>query len=438
MDIKLYPKAGNNTAAIQNAIDECFLAGGGTVTLTAGLYTVGSVRLRSCCTLYLCSGAILKGTRDPADYRILRGDTVEPVDEAYYTDAVWAPAKTRKIHDHLTKAGSSWNNAVIRLLRAHDAAVIGEQGAIIDGSDCYDAIGEEHYRGPHGISFHDCRDLVFRGYTIRNTGNWAHQCSTSQRLSFSDITIEGGHDGIHMSSCDDIDIHDCKMFTGDDCVAGFDNRRVHVHDCELNTACSAFRFGGTDVLIENCHMYGPAKYFFRGSLSLEDKISGNTAPTVGRKTMLGMFTYYADSTLKVRSAPKNIVMRNCTLKDAMRFILYDFSGAQVWQMGKPLEEITFENVTAQNVDMPLDLYGDAEKKHTVHLKSCRIGFTSEVTCAIRAAHFERIAVENTAFENVNGPLIRSYGDTGEIAATDVTGVTAVLTETDEPYVSKGV
>ena len=438
MEIKLFPKQADQTAEIQKAIDDCFLAGGGTITLTAGLYTVGSVRLRSNCTLYLCSGATLKGTRVPEDYQILRGDTVEPVDEKYFSDALWAPAKDRKVHDHITKAGSTWNNAVIRLLCAHHAAVIGEPGAVIDGSDCYDATGEEHYRGPHGINFHDCHDLTFRGYTIRNTGNWAHQCFNSQSLSFSDLTIEGGHDGIHLSSCDHIHIHDCKMFTGDDCIAGFDNRDVHVHDCELNTACSAFRFGGTDVLIERCHMYGPAKYFFRGSLSKEDKISGNAAPKIGRKTMLGMFTYYADSTLRVRSAPKNIVMRDCTLKDAMRFILYDFSGAQVWQMGKPLEEITFENITAENVDMPLDLYGDAEKKHTVTLKNCKIAFTGEVTCGIRAAHFEKIVADGVAFENVNGPMIRSFVDAGEIVATSVTGVTELLADTDEPYISKGV
>lgn len=438
MDIKLFPKPRNQTAEIQQAIDTCFLAGGGRIILTEGLYTVGSVRLRSHCTLYLCSGAVLKGTRVPEDYRILPNDTVEPVDKDYFTDAIWAPAKTRLTHDHLTKAGSNWNNAMIRLLRAHDAAVIGEAGSVIDGSNCYDAIGEEHYRGPHGISFHDCQSLTFSGYTIRNTGNWAHQCFTSQNLSFSNLTIEGGHDGIHLSSCDDIHIRECHMFTGDDCIAGFDNHRVHVHDCELNTACSAFRFGGTDVLIEGCRMYGPAKYFFRGSLSAEDKISGNISPTVGRKTMLSMFTYFADSTLRVRSAPKNIVMRNCTLKDSMRFVLYDLSGAQVWQMGKPLEAITFENIIAENIVMPLDLYGDAEKKHTVFLKNCKIAFASNVPCAIRAAHFERIAVENTAFEGVTGPLICSYGDTGEIITDHVTGVCTALAETKEPYISKSV
>ena len=438
MEIKLYPMGGDMTAAIQKAIDDCFLAGGGKITLAEGIYPVGGLRLRSGCTLYLCSGAALKGSRVPADYAILERDTLEPIPASYRTDALWGPARTRKTHDHILKAGSSWNNAMIRILDATDVAVIGEPGSVIDGSNCYDETGEEHFRGPHGISCHFCSRLTFGGYTIRNTGNWAHLCFASRDISFSDLTIEGGHDGVHVFSCDHVTIRDCRMHTGDDCVAGFDNIDVTVQRCELNTACSAFRFGGTDVLIEDCHMYGPAKYFFRASLSPEDKISGNPAPTGGRNTMLAMFTYYADFTLNVRHAPRNIRMRNCTLENAMRFVLYDFSGAQVWQMGKPLEEITFENVTAKNVDMPLDLYGDAQKKHTVSLKNCKIAFTGKVPCAIRAAHFERLALDTVDFINVNGPLVRSYGDSGEIAAKGVTGVNGLLTETDEPYLSKSI
>ena len=178
--------------------------------------------------------------------------------------------------------------------------------------------------------------------------------------------------------------------------------------------------------------------FFRGSLSEEDKISGNATPVVGRKTMLGMFTYFADFTLMVRRPPRNIVMRDCTLENAMRFVLYDFSGAQVWQKGKPLEEITFENVIAKNVDMPLDLYGSAEKKHRVYLKNCNIGFTEPVACAIRAAHFETLHAENVRFENVNGPMVLSFGDAGEITTERVSGVKALIESTDDPYISKDV
>ena len=105
VEIRLKGKEGLMTQEIQKAIDDCFLAGGGTVILEEGRFLTGGIRLRSNCTLYLKSGAILKGTRDPVDYRILPYDRIEPVDPTHFTDAVWVSAKRRKNFDHITKAG---------------------------------------------------------------------------------------------------------------------------------------------------------------------------------------------------------------------------------------------------------------------------------------------------------------------------------------------
>ena len=65
-------------------------------------------------------------------------------------------------------------------------------------------------------------------------------------------------------------------------------------------------------------------------------------------------------------------------------------------------------------------------------------YSEEEWAAIRAAHFEALHAENVSFENVNGPMVLSFGDAGEIAATDVTGAKTLMESTDEPYVSKGV
>ena len=438
MELILRPEAGLMTKTIQRAIDECFLAGGGRVVLDRGLFLSGGIRLRSNVTLYLSAGAILKGTRDPEDYVCVETDTLEPMPAEYATDVLWTPPRNRKTYDHITKAGSRWNRALIRLLHAHDAAVIGEAGSVIDGSDCYDAIGEEHYRGPHGISMHYCENLVFSGYTIENTGNWAHLGFASKDLSFSNITVLGGHDGVHVSVCDDVRIEMCDFYTGDDCVAGFDNERVLVRDCVLNTACSGLRFGGRDVLVERCRFFGPARYFFRGSLSKEDKISGNPVPTVGRKTMLSLFTYYSDFSLKVRSTPGNIVIRNCTAEEMERFFLYDFSGGQVWQKNRPLTSITFENVTATNVRMPLDAYGDPENPTVLRMESCMIGFSEPIPAAIRAAHYKTLSLTNVAFQNVEGPLVESFGGDGAIELTNVGGINGEKTAANEPYVCKSI
>ena len=49
----------DETEAVQRHLDDCFRAGGGTVTLEKGVYRVGGLRLRSNTTLHLKAGAVL-------------------------------------------------------------------------------------------------------------------------------------------------------------------------------------------------------------------------------------------------------------------------------------------------------------------------------------------------------------------------------------------
>ena len=72
------------------------------------------------------------------------------------------------------------------------------------------------------------------------------------------VTVLAGHDGFDIRTCDDVTMKDCVFRTGDDCIAGFDNQNVTVRNCILDSACSLFRFGGTDVLLENCTGGAPA------------------------------------------------------------------------------------------------------------------------------------------------------------------------------------
>ena len=438
MEIILQPNGGLMTIEIQKAIDDCFLLGGGKIVLEKGLYLTGGLRLRSNCTLYLKSGTILKGTRNIEDYNILDGDAIEPVNEDYKTDVLWTPPRTRTTFDHITKVAGAWNNALIRILDAHDVAIIGEEGSVIDGSDPYDPKGEEYYRGPHGIAYHYSHDLRFEGYTIKNTGNWAHIGYKSQNIEYKNLEVLGGHDGIHNSSCDNFTIEDCGFYTGDDCIAGFDNFNVKVTNCVINSACSGLRFGGTDVLIEKCRFFGPAKYFFRGSLSLEDKRDGNPAPKTGRTNMLALFTYYCDFTLDVRRMPGNIVIRDCTVENCDRFLHFDFTGTHTWQKNKPLTSVSFENIEAKGISMPFNAYGDPENPLTLTLKNCGIAFSTETDCAIRGGNFALVDVKDSVFENINGALIKCFGEAGEIRTEQILGVDRIVDVTDEPFYSKSI
>lgn len=438
MEVILQSIGGNMTSKIQKAIDDCFLQGGGRITLEEGVYEIGGIRLRSNCTLYLKSGAVLKGVRDIAVYNILENDAVEPVDERYKTDVLWTPPHARKTYDHMNKAASRWNNALIRILCAKNVAIIAEAGAVIDGSDPYDELGEERYRGPHGIAYHHSENLRFEGYLIRNTGNWAHIGYMSKNITYCGITVQGGHDGIHNSSCDDYTIENCEFYTGDDCVAGFDNYNVVVRNCILNSACSGMRFGGADVLVEKCRFYGPAQYVFRGAMPLEDKIAGKPSPRVNGGKMLALFTYYSDFSLNVRRLPKNILIRDCTVENCARFLHFDFTGTHTWQKNKPLTEITFEKIQASGITLPFNAYGSAENPLTLRVKDCEIQFSKETDCAIRSGNFALIDVENTCFENVTGALVKSFGNEGEIRAENVHGINFLLTKTDDAFTSDNI
>lgn len=416
------------TKEFQSALDKIFCLGGGTLTVPDGTYKIGGIRIRSNTTLYLCSGAVLMASRDPEDYHGIKSDTVEPIPDSCNTDVPWAP-RTKNRDFSFLLAGSRWNNAIIRALYAENVSIIGESGSVIDGCDCYDALGEENYRGPHGINMHYCKNVRFEGYTIRNTGNWAHCMQYSSSLSWKKITVEGGHDGIHTRGCHDISIESCEFYTGDDCVAGFGNYNVSVKGCLMNTACSAFRYGGTDVLIEDCRCFGPAKFLFRGSLTTEEKISGAKSSSGGRHNMLSMFTYYADTSVKIEKQPENIVIRNCTVSNCDRFIHYNFSGNEIWQLATPLKSLILENIEARDIRMPLTAYGSPGLPLTLTMKNISFTFTDEIESQsfMHAAHFAKLDFENiTVNRRGKGPFIRSWSHGGE------TFFKNVISSQDEP------
>ena len=426
------------TAAVQAAFDACFKAGGGTVTLNPGTYNVGGLRLRSRTTLHLKSGAVLKGARDCVRYRILAADRLEPArpKDLLYPGATWAVENVeydKRVIRVTNTYGSNWNDAMIRIYDAVDVAVVGERGSVIDGCNSYDAMNEEKYRGVHGISVHYATNVVFRGLALQHTGNWAFCVREARNLVFDDLDIIAGHDGPHFSTCNDVVVKNCRMATGDDCIAGFDNEHVRVRNCDLNTACSAFRFGGYDVLVENTVCHGPAKYLFRGSLTREEKAAGAMAGIHERRNMLSLLTYYADPTIKVRRTPGKIVFRNVTCTDVDRFLHYNYSGNERWQRGMPLSDVSFEKVKAKGIKLPLCAYGDREVPFSLSFKNVSISFAGEPPEFIRGAHVKEIKAESLNVEGVKGPFFRTWGGEPKVEAKDLKGLAPTVTPATEKF-----
>ena len=408
------------TAAIQSAIDACFLAGGGEVRVPAGVYRIGCVRLRSHVTLYLESGAILEGSTDPEDYTGYLHDEVEPI-EPGDPDGI-----SRSVYPY-----SRWNNAMIRVIDAQDAAVIGEKGSYIDGMNCFDPQGEENYRGPHGINVQNSRGIRLEGYTLRRCGNWAHAIFVSQDITARNLTVLGGHDGFDVRTCDNVCIEDCVFRTGDDCVAGFDNNDVIVRRCLFDTACSALRFGGNHVLIEDCEGTAPSAYGFRNGLTPDNKRMNRETDAACRHNMLNVFLYYCDHRADPRRAPGDILIRNCRFRNPDRLFSLEYDGQHKWCCNRSLSQIRFENCEVEGVVKPAYIYGDAAEPLRFELENVRIaareGFADRAVAEAR--NYSGISLRDVTLSGYTAPAIQLHTE-GEVSIERSTG-TALLKDWEE-------
>lgn len=328
------------TAYIQEALDRCRDAGGGEVVLSAGQWHIGSVRMYSNTTLYLSAGCRLTASDHWQDY------------EDFHVPSTLGYLKSPFVV-------KEWNlppHYIVAPIVAFDAenvAVIGEPGSVIDGSDCFDPAGEEKFRGPMGMVFSNCWGVTLKGYTYQNAANWAHQLDSCSGVRMENVTVLAGHDGINIHHCVGVTIENCDFRTGDDCVAGYNAENVVIRNCGFNTSCNSFRFGGRNLLVENCRFWGPGEYPHRVS---------------GRHNTIYAIEYYAMRYDDIRVDSGNWVFRNCTFEGIDGLINY--RGSKLWMHeARPLWDVTLENVTVHGLSEVAVLTPAAGNPMTLTMKN---------------------------------------------------------------------
>lgn len=321
-----------DTKKLQEKIDEVCRLGGGTVEIPAGEYRIGSLRLYSNMTLHLQAGAKLYGSKDYRDYT----DYHVPTTMKYMTDPEYK---------------EKWNlpdyyiYGIFCAFGEENISIIGDEGSLIDGQDCFDANGEEKFRGPMGLIFSNCRNITLKGYTVANSANWSHQIDSCENIVIENVTVKAGHDGFNLHHCTGITIKNCDLKTGDDCVAGYDVKDLRVSGCFLNTACNSMRIGGTDLLFEDCVFEGPGRYPHR---------SEHTFYTHA------MFKYYAIGLDTIRKDAENIRFRNCRFQNVTRLFAYQQGNKDWMQDNRPLRGLTMEHVRIDGLEKTALLLGGQE------------------------------------------------------------------------------
>lgn len=314
MDLRIEAQSGLMTKALQNAINEVSASGGGKVTLSEGVYKTGGIALKNHVTLEILEGAVLEGSDNYKDY-LNSGDDWE-------------------------EGTPGWGDGLIIAEDAEDIEICG--GGIIDGRDCKNPEGEEGFRGPHAIHFAKCKNVRMRDITIQNSANYAFFQVDCQNGRVDNLHIKGGHDGAHLQRSSDYEFHNCVFWTGDDGFAGSDNRRILVEDTEVNSSCNAFRFGGDEVTVRRCKLWGPGKYAHK---------------TSGASSMIAGFVHFAPSDRNTSVASDNWLIEDIIIENATYVLHYDFMDG-LWQEGQPIKKMTLRNIDARCVIDPFKVVGD--------------------------------------------------------------------------------
>jgi hypothetical protein len=339
-DIRDYGAVGDcktlDTMAINRAIEECSLAGGGQVLLPPGRYLSGTIHFKSRVTLFLQAGATIVGTTELDKYK-------HPTIPAFMPEAKWG----------------KWHRALILGNGAEDIAICGQ--GMIDGNKVFDPTGEERMRGPHTFVFVNCRNVNVRDVSFLDSANYAIFFQISDDVDIRNVKFTGGWDGVHFRGapqrpCRNVNIVGCQFFTGDDSIAGRYWENTLISDCIINSSCNGIRLIGpaSGLIIHDCLFYGPGIHPHRTSkrhnmlagLNLQpgawDATKGNLDNVlISDITMHNVSTPFHFS-LKPGNTAKNITVNQVSATGVYRAA----SSVESWAK-TAFEKVTFRDVTIE-------------------------------------------------------------------------------------------
>jgi len=246
------------TAAIQKAIDECAVNGGGVVRLSGGKFLSGTIFMKSNVTLEIAKGSTLLGSTNLADYPVTVG--------AYrsYTD---------KYTDKSLIYGENLSNIAITGKGTYDG-----QGAAFKGPN---------KKRPYGIRFISCTNVTMENITLKNSPMWMQHYLACDDVTIRNITVwnhcNKNNDMIDIDGCRNVLISGCVGDTDDDGITLKSTsaracENVTIRDCTVSSHSNAIKCGTEsnggfkDMKISHCTIKPSA---------VKTKISGRPAGKAG-------------------------------------------------------------------------------------------------------------------------------------------------------------
>ena len=350
----------SNSCTIQDTINQCSLAGGGTVVIPAGEWTTGPLHLSSNIHLHFEDGAELIFSDKPEDYLPVVFTRWEGMECYNYSPLIYANncknlAVTGKGKLHGNGA-SWWHWKKLQQLAAYDLCYA-EANHIPVAERIYGTT--KAALRPSFLQFINCSDILIDGITMLDGPQWTLHPVYCENMIIRNTNIyTNGHntDGLNPDSCRNVLIENCDFSTGDDCIAI--NSGMNEDGWRVNRPCE-------NVIIRNCTMSGG-----HGAVVIGSAVSGgvrniyahdckvkNTMQGIRLKSMRGRGGFVENVTFE------NFEINNVSNESIQVNMFYEFSTV-IPKSDAPSDfrNITIRNVVGEGADTAIMLKGLPEKK----------------------------------------------------------------------------
>ena len=394
----------NDTAAVQNAIDECAVNGGGRVTLESGcVFYCNSIHLKPFVDLHICKGAVLKATSD--------------IDGYYRPNLKINDPKTALIGNPVTGKPSF---VFIYAFEADCCSISGE--GLIDANghsfvkrkDKYYVTGD-FYPRPTVIYIEKSNHITLRDFTVKDAPFWTLHPAGCDDVRIDSLRIlndldVANSDGIDPDHCSNVRITNCHIECADDCICLKTSKgnaeygpceNIIISGCTLVSTSAAVKIGTEgvgdfrNIIVSNCVIIRSNR-----GLSIQIRDGGNVENVS-----------YSDIIIETR--------RFCPdwWGTAEPIVITTFNRDENTKSGK-IKNIRFFNITAKGENGVL-IHGTEENRiENVRFENCSITLskTSKWPCGL---YDLRPGLGREVEQNKNAGFFIRYADGVTIEKTCV-------------------
>ena len=235
------------TKAVQNAVDYCYMHGGGIVRFEGGVYVLSTIYLKSNVHIEIAEDAGILGSLNFYDYA-----PQEKIDYPIYQDA------SHTYFDLSMFVGRDCENVSITGKGKIDMRSVWDE----DGVRGKEIV----HRGPKCIALKECKNVEISGLEIVNVTDLAVYFAGCQNVDVHGLKMRVYIDGVSPDNSKNVRIYDCDIEAGDDSIVFKSSytlnrldicKDIKVWDCRLKSRCNAIKFGTEtnggfeDIHIEN-------------------------------------------------------------------------------------------------------------------------------------------------------------------------------------------